>query len=89
MNKVNGEQMEEDGLHRQHRISTSSEVLTQKDKAKDLRLIFTDKVQVTFIKDNSTETPHGHWCNICKNDDRFVKKHRKCKVFHTGGNSSC
>jgi hypothetical protein len=56
----------EDGLHTQHRIPITAEVLTQKDKAKDLRLIFSDKVKASFIKDGSTETLRGRWCNICK-----------------------
>ncbi|KAF8240406.1 hypothetical protein L208DRAFT_1068752, partial [Tricholoma matsutake] len=52
--------------------------------------IYTDKIKVTFVmKDNRVETPSRCWCNICKNDDEFVKKHGKQKVFHTGGNSSC
>ena len=59
--------MKGDGLQDNHRINVPSEVLTQKDKARDLRLIFTDKITVKFVlKDNSVETPTRRWCNICK-----------------------
>ena len=56
-----------DGLEECHQTSIPSVDLTQKDQARDLRLIFTDKVTVKFIlKDNTVETPAGRWCNICK-----------------------
>ena len=56
-----------DGLQDHHQIYIPSEVHTQKDKARDLRLIFTDKITVKFImNDNSVDTPTGRWCNICK-----------------------
>jgi hypothetical protein len=59
--------MKGDGLEECHRIDAPFAVHTQKDQAKDLRLIFTDRIKVKFVmKDNSVETPTGRWCNICK-----------------------
>lgn len=59
--------MKGDGLEDNHWTFIPSEIYTQKDKAKDLWLIFTDRITVKFImKDNSVESPTGHWCNICK-----------------------
>jgi hypothetical protein len=56
-----------DGLEEHHLTIIPSTVLTQKDQARDLHLIFTDKVTVKFIlKDNTVETPARRWCNICK-----------------------
>ena len=56
-----------DGLEQHHQMSIPSAVHTQKDQAKDLQLIFTNKVTIRFLlRDNSVETPAGHWCNICK-----------------------
>lgn len=56
-----------DGLLDQHRGTIPSTVHTQKDQARDLRLIFTDRVTVKFIsKDDSIETPTGRWCLVCK-----------------------
>lgn len=59
--------MKGDGLQNHHRATIPSTVLMQKDQARDLRLIFTDKVTVKFVsKDNSVETPIGRWCLVCK-----------------------
>ena len=56
-----------DGIQDHHRGTIPSTVRTQKDQARDLRLIFTDKVTVKFIsKDYSIETPTGRWCLVCK-----------------------
>ena len=56
-----------DGLKECHRIEVPFAVHTQKDQAKDLRLIFTDRIKVKFIlKDTSVEELTGRWCNICK-----------------------
>ncbi|KIJ89855.1 hypothetical protein K443DRAFT_36633, partial [Laccaria amethystina LaAM-08-1] len=78
-----------DGLQDHHHIAIPSEVYSNKEKARDIRLIYTDKIKVKFVKDDQVETPSGRWCNICKNDDEFVKKSGMRKAFHTGSNSSC
>ena len=58
--------MKGDGLKECHRIDVLSAVLTQKDQARDLRLILTDRVEAKFLINNVVETPTGHWCKICK-----------------------
>ncbi|KIK05364.1 hypothetical protein K443DRAFT_3861 [Laccaria amethystina LaAM-08-1] len=81
---------EGDGLHDPHRILIPSMVQSKKDLARDVQLIFTDPIKVKVVlKDNRVETLSGRWCNICKNDVEFVKRHGKRKAFHTGSNSSC
>jgi hypothetical protein len=43
------------------------EINSKKDMAKDIRLIFSDKVIVKFVKkDGVTEQVAGRWCNLCK-----------------------
>ncbi|KIK81829.1 hypothetical protein PAXRUDRAFT_155174, partial [Paxillus rubicundulus Ve08.2h10] len=41
------------------------------------------------VLDGTIEILVGHWCTICKEDNRFVVKNGKRKAFHVGGNSSC
>ena len=50
-----------------HHITIPAEVNTKKDKAKDIWLIFSDKVKVQFTaKDGTVSTLVGQWCNPCK-----------------------
>ena len=50
-----------------HNISIPAEVNTQKEKAKDLQLIFSDRVKVQFTaKDGKVSTVAGRWCMLCK-----------------------
>ncbi|KAF8231970.1 hypothetical protein L208DRAFT_1069017, partial [Tricholoma matsutake] len=79
-----------DGLDEHHHIPIEAKSPTKKEKAKDLRLIFTDLVTVKFLSKNDTpETKRGWWCNTCRNDKEFVEKNGQRKAFHTGSNSSC
>jgi hypothetical protein len=56
-----------DGLGEHHNIPIEAESPTKKEKAKDLRLIFTDLVTVKFLRKNDTpETKRGWWCNTCR-----------------------
>jgi len=56
-----------DGLKTHHRIPIDVEVSTQKEKAKDVRLIFTDLVSVKFTeKDGTTSLLKGRWCMSCR-----------------------
>lgn len=65
-------------------MSIPSAVNTQKDQARDLRLIFTDKVTVKFIlKDNSVETPAGR--EFKKKQRRIGEKTGKAQSFFHGG----
>ena len=58
---------ESDGMDKRHHITIPAEVNTQKEKVKDLRLIFSDKVKVQFTaKDGTISTLVGWWCNPCK-----------------------
>ena len=94
-----------DRLKECHWIEVPFAVHTQKDQAKNLWLIFTDRIKVKFIlKDTSVKELTGCWCNICKwviilqfkflpgfdrNNEQFTAKHGKRKAFLTSGNSSC
>ncbi|KAF8190134.1 hypothetical protein BJ912DRAFT_1022250 [Pholiota molesta] len=80
----------EDGLTAHHRGAELETKPVKKDSTLDLLTIMTDKVTVNFkVARDKYETETGRWCNICKNDDRFLKIHGKRKAFHKGGNSSC
>jgi len=58
---------ESDGMDKRHNISIPVEVNTRKEKAKDLRLIFSDRVTVQFTtKEGTVSTVEGRWCNPCK-----------------------
>lgn len=58
---------QDDGLEELHRLPVAVEVNSKKDMAKDVRLIFTDKVTVKFVRKNGiTEQLKGRWCNVCK-----------------------
>ncbi|KAF8235080.1 hypothetical protein L208DRAFT_1139183, partial [Tricholoma matsutake] len=79
-----------DGLGEHHHIPIKAESPMKKEKANDLRLIFTDLVTVKFLRKNDTlETKRGRWCNTCRNDKEFVEKNSQRKAFHTGSNSLC
>jgi hypothetical protein len=56
-----------DGLKTHHQIPIDAEVSTQKEKAKDVRLIFTDLVFVKFTeKDGTGSLLKGCWCKPCR-----------------------
>ncbi|KAF8219493.1 hypothetical protein L208DRAFT_1212240, partial [Tricholoma matsutake] len=56
-----------DGMDKHHHITIPAEVNTQKEKVKDLWLIFSNKVKVQFMaKDGTVSTLVGWWCNPCK-----------------------
>ncbi|KAH9007734.1 hypothetical protein EDB84DRAFT_1591299 [Lactarius hengduanensis] len=81
---------EDNGLNDHQRGANLEEVHTKKDLTLDLLTIMTDKVTVKFkIAPNEYVTEKGRWCNICKDDENFVRSHGKRKAFHKGGNSSC
>jgi hypothetical protein len=69
-----------DGMDEHHHITIPAEVNTQKEKEKDLRLIFSDKVKVQFTaKDGTISTLVGWWCNPCK----YVINSSICKEVNT------
>jgi len=39
---------------------------SKKDMAQDVRLLFTDKVKVKFLKDGVAKTLEGRWCIPCR-----------------------
>jgi hypothetical protein len=48
-------------------VPVAVEINSKKDMAKDILLIFTDKVDVKFIKKAGiTEQLTGRWCNLCR-----------------------
>ena len=54
-------------MDKHHHITIPAEVNTKKKKAKDLQLIFSNKVKVRFTnKDGTVSTLVGWWCNPCK-----------------------
>jgi len=56
-----------EGLEIQHHIPSPTEVLTHKDRAKDIHLIFTDSILVYFIqRDRTSLLEKGWWCNQCR-----------------------
>jgi hypothetical protein len=56
-----------DGLEELHRIPVAVEIRSKKDMARDILLIFTDKVDVKFVKkDGATEEATGRWCTLCQ-----------------------
>ncbi|KAG6372845.1 hypothetical protein JVT61DRAFT_7273 [Boletus reticuloceps] len=45
---------------------------------------------VKFCHENGkVEELKGRWCNVCKDDEKYIQKHTKWKAFHVGSNSSC
>jgi len=59
--------IQDDGLQEIHRLPAAVEVPSKKEMARDIRLIFTDRVTVKFIKkDGTVEHEVGRWCNLCK-----------------------
>jgi len=58
---------QDDGLESQHRMPIPAEVVTKKDMAKDICLIFTDHISVSFIqKDKTSVKAMGRWCKLCR-----------------------
>jgi hypothetical protein len=57
----------DDDLQAHHQLSIPEEAVLKKDVAADILLIFTDRVDVKFIKeeDNTISELRGRWCSVC------------------------
>jgi len=56
-----------DRLESPHQISIPTEILMKKEQAKDMHLMFTDLVTVSFVeKGGSISLVNGQWCNPCR-----------------------
>jgi hypothetical protein len=65
-----------------HHISIPAEVNTQREKATNLQLIFSNKVKVQFTaKDDTVSTLVGQWCNPCK----YIINSSICKEVNSPG----
>jgi hypothetical protein len=58
--------VKDDGVEDHHHIAIPTKFICKKDMAQDVRLIFSDKTEVKFIKDNTSKTLEGWWCNPCR-----------------------
>jgi hypothetical protein len=39
---------------------------SKKDMAQDVRLLFSDRVKVKFVKDGVVKNAEGRWCHTCR-----------------------
>ncbi|KAG1782816.1 hypothetical protein EV702DRAFT_1041565 [Suillus placidus] len=84
------ESVNKNDLDARHRADLPDQVQTKKNSADDMLIIFSDCCDVKFTSLNDiVEVKRGCWCNVCRQDENFVAKHGKRKVFHLGSNSSC
>jgi len=58
---------DEDGLQEQHHADIPAHTKVKKDSTKDLCVVFSNRVSVTFKKKGGEmETVTGRWCGICR-----------------------
>jgi hypothetical protein len=58
---------EGDGLQEQHHADIPAHAKVKRDTTKDLRVVFGERVSVTFKKKGGgAETLMGRWCNVCR-----------------------
>ncbi|KAG2348377.1 hypothetical protein BDR05DRAFT_944509 [Suillus weaverae] len=70
-------------------VATKVKAFVAKGKESEKK-IFLDQCTVKFCEANGNiEIVKAHWCNICKNNQKFVVRSWKQKVFHIGSNLSC
>ena len=58
--------LKSDGLEDQHRLTIGEAVVSKKDMAQDVLLIFSDRIAVKFTTDGNAKTLIGRWCGVCK-----------------------
>jgi hypothetical protein len=58
--------LKNDELEDQHRLTIGDAVVTKKDMAQDMLLIFSDRVSVKFTGEEKVRTLIGRWCGVCK-----------------------
>jgi hypothetical protein len=58
--------MKDDGVEDHHHLAIPAKFNCKKDMARDVRLLFSDRMKVKFIKGGTTKTLEGWWCTICR-----------------------
>lgn len=62
-----------DGLRDQHRAAVPAEQRTKKALARDLLLVFSERVTVSFkTKGGLREMKEGRWCEVCRSVSHVV-----------------
>ncbi|KAF8333385.1 hypothetical protein F5887DRAFT_893497 [Amanita rubescens] len=70
--------------------SLPEKLVMKKGKADDVLTIFTEPCFVKFVLSNgNAQVLKGRWCNVCRGDEKFIKKKGVRKAFHVGSNTSC
>jgi hypothetical protein len=54
------------GIEGHHHLPIPAKYNCKKDMAQDVRLLFTDRVKVKFIRDGNANTLEGRWCKTCR-----------------------
>ena len=49
-----------------HHLVIPAKISCKKDMARDVRLLFSDRIMVKFTRDGETKTLEGRWCTVCK-----------------------
>jgi hypothetical protein len=58
--------MKDDGVEDHHRLAIPAKFNCKKDMARNMRLLFSDRMKVKFIQGGTAKTLEGRWCTTCR-----------------------